>query len=73
MATKQCRAVNDTQKKPEHSLFHPMHAFAEETYLTSALSFSVSVLLSITANRAVYGMNSLQNHCCLVALKSLFP
>jgi len=39
-----------------------MHAFTGETYLTLALSFSVFVVLSMTENRTVYGMNGLEKH-----------
>lgn len=72
-ATKQFRAVNNTEKKPHYSLFYLMHAFTGETYLTSQTSFSVFVVLNKTADRSVYGLNSLRKCCCLVTLNVYLP
>lgn len=50
-----------------------MHAFTGEIYLTSQTSFSVFVVLNKTANRSVYGLNSLRKCCCLVTLNVYLP
>lgn len=50
-----------------------MHAFPGEIYLTSALWFSVFVVLSVTENKAACGMSGLQKWCCLVAFNVCLP
>lgn len=47
-----------------------MHDVTGGTYLASQTSFSVFVVLNKTADRSVYGLNSLRKCCCLVSPSS---